>query len=90
MLEADLCGASQKSKDPLAVLAPLVQWQESYVTADRDTALRRVGHKRLSQTDARRIGIAQFTCPDRRVWGQRRAPSIRRSAAAGHSITAAP
>jgi hypothetical protein len=35
MTPEDLCGASQKSNDALAVLAPRVQWQHSYVTADK-------------------------------------------------------
>jgi hypothetical protein len=35
MTPEDLCGDSQKSNDALAVLAPRVQWQHSYVTADK-------------------------------------------------------
>lgn len=31
----ELCAASQKSNDALSTLAPRVQWQESYVTADK-------------------------------------------------------
>ena len=31
----ELCGASATSNDALARLAPRVQWQQSYVTADK-------------------------------------------------------
>lgn len=31
----DLCAAAQKSNDALATLAPRVQWQHSFVTADK-------------------------------------------------------
>ena len=35
MSQADLCGAAQTSNAALAKLAPKVQWQHSYVTADK-------------------------------------------------------
>lgn len=31
----ELCKASQKSNDAITTLAPRLQWQESYVTADK-------------------------------------------------------
>ena len=33
--QPELCAASQKSNDVLAKLSPRVQWQHSYVTADK-------------------------------------------------------
>ena len=35
MSSEELRGASQKSNDALTTLTPRVQWQESYVTADK-------------------------------------------------------
>jgi hypothetical protein len=35
MSREELCGASQRSNDAIAALTPRVQWQQSYVTADK-------------------------------------------------------
>lgn len=35
MSPEELCATSQKSNDAIATLAPRLQWQESYVTADK-------------------------------------------------------
>jgi hypothetical protein len=54
---AELCGASAKSNDALALLAPEVQWVQSYVTADRTFCIYLARDERFVHEHARISGF---------------------------------